>query len=176
MIYRILYLLALSVIPLLSAAQERVVVTDPEIKFSYVLPQDWEVKDDGYDYRVLSKSIEKAFISMTYLEGAQGTENFESIGAKQSLEEDFLFETQYILTEDFSNFKAQETGNTTIDETSARWVKFQHGKNGNEVGVFYMYQKLNQTFKITVSSPVEQFEKAKPVFTSVVNSFHAEKR
>ena len=176
MIYRILFLFSLSVFPLISFAQERVVVTDPDIKFSYVLPKDWQVSDDGYDYKIIAKDIDNAVLSMTYLEGAQGTENFESVGAKQSFEEDFLFEIQYILPEEFPNLKVEENGTATIDETPAKWVKFSYGTNGDKMGVFYMYQKLNQTFKITATSTAEQFEKAQPIFASVVNSFHAEKR
>ncbi|RAI94866.1 hypothetical protein [Algoriphagus yeomjeoni] len=176
MIYRILLLFSLSVFPLISFAQERVVVTDPEIKFSYILPDGWEVNDDGYDYRITAKSLENAVMSITYLEGAQGTENFESVGGNQSLQEDFLFEIQYILPEEFPNLKAEENGTTTIDETQARWVKFSYGTNGDKTGIFYMYQKLNQTFKITATSRSGQFEKAKPIFTSVVNSFKAEMR
>ena len=76
MIYRILFLFSLSVFPLISFAQERVVVTDPDIKFSYVLPKDWQVSDDGYDYKIIAKDIDNAVLSMTYLEGAKGTENF----------------------------------------------------------------------------------------------------
>ena len=176
MIYRLLIFFVLAVFPFISSAQERVEVKDPEIKFSYVLPQGWEVKDDGYDYKVISRSMENTVISMTYLESAQGSGEFNSIGTKQSFEQDFLFEIQDILPEEFSNLKVRETGSLTIDGTSARWVKFQHGNKGEQIGIFYMYQKLNQSFKITVSSPASQFEKAKPVFTSVVNSFHAEKR
>ena len=176
MIYRILFLFALSVTPLLSAAQERVVVTDPEIKFSYVLPEGWMVNDDGYDYKITAKSIANAYIVLTYLEGAQGTGNFESIGSKQSFEQDLLFEIQYVLPEEFSNFKVQENGTTTIDETPARWVKFSYGANGDNTGIFYMYQKLNQTFKITGSAPASQFEKVKPIFKAIVDSFQAEKR
>ena len=174
MIHRLLVFFILSVIPMISSAQKRVEVKDPEIKFSYVLPQDWEVKDDGYDYKIISNSIDNTVISMTYLESAQGSGNFEAIGA-QSLEENFLFDLKYVLPEEFSNLKPQETGSSKIDDTFANWVKFQHGKNGDQVGIYYMYEKLNQTFKITVSSPAAQFDKAQPVFNSVVNSFHAEK-
>ncbi|WP_425636609.1 hypothetical protein ACPUEN_14450 [Algoriphagus yeomjeoni] len=176
MIYRILFLFFLSVIPLVTFAQERVVVNDPEIKFSYVLPQNWQVSDDGYDYKIIAKTIDNAVLSMTYLEGAQGTENFESVGAKQSFNEDFLFEIQYILPEEFPNLKVGENGTATIDETPAKWVKFSYGTNGDKTGIFYMYQKLNQTFKITGSAPATQFEKVKPSFTAIINSFQAEKR
>ncbi|SFU08937.1 hypothetical protein SAMN04489724_3857 [Algoriphagus locisalis] len=176
MIYRILLLFALSVFPLLSSAQKRVVVTDPEIKFSYILPEGWMVEDDGYDYKITAKNIANANIVLTYLEGAQGTGNFESIGSKQSFEQDYLFEIQYILPEEFSNFKVQENGTTKIDETPARWVKFSYGPNADKTGIFYMYQKLNQTFKITGSVPAAQFEKVEPIFKAIVDSFQAEKR
>lgn len=97
MIYRILFLFALSVTPLLSIAQERIVVTDPEIKFSYILPEGWMINDDGYDYKITAKSIANATIALTYLEGAKGTGNFESIGSKQS----FLFKFDIIYLRSF---------------------------------------------------------------------------
>ncbi len=175
MIHRILFLFALAIIPLTSSAQKRVEVKDPEITFSYLLPDGWQVKDDGYTYEIFVPGRQDSYISITYVETAQGSEYIESLGEKPSFEEDFFFEIRYILTEDFSNLKVQENGSTTLDETSARWVKFSHGTNEEKVGVFYMYQKLNQIFKISVSSPAAQFEKIKPVFTSVVNSFQAEK-
>ena len=175
MIYRLLFFFVLAFLPLIASAQNRVEVTDPEIKFSYILPTGWQVKDDGYDYIIQSPEDKDAYISLTYVESAKGTDYLESLGEKQSFEQDFLFEIRYILTEDFSNLSVLENGSTTIDETTASWVKFSHGTNGDQVGIFYMYQKLNQTFKITGTAPAGQFEKAQPVFTAIVNSFRAEK-
>lgn len=176
MSYRILFVFALAFIPLVSPAQKRVEVKDPEISFSYILPASWLVKDDGYTYEIVAPERQDAYISITYVETPQGTEYIESLGEKPSFEEDFFFEIRYILSEDFSNLKVLENGNTKIDGTTARWVKFSHGSNADKTGVFYMYQKLNQTFKITATSPTEQFEKAQPIFNSVVNSFKAEMR
>ncbi|UZD21429.1 PsbP-related protein [Algoriphagus halophytocola] len=176
MIHRLLVILSIALLPLVATAQNRVEVTDPEIKFSYSLPEGWQVKDDGYDYIIQSPDNQDTYISLTYVESAKGADYLESLGGKQSFEEDFLFEIRYILTEDFSNLGVLENGSTTIDETKASWVKFSHGENGEHLGVFYMYQKLNQTFKITGTAPADQFEKVKPNFTAIINSFQAEKR
>lgn len=173
--HRLLVFFAIAFLPLVSSAQKRVEVTDPEIKFSYILPEGWQVKDDGYDYIVQSPDTKDTYLTLTYVENAVGTDKFASIGAKQSMEEDFLFEVRYILPEDYKNFTILENGNTTIDESPAVWVRFSHGDKGGQVGVFYMYQKLNQSFKITGTAPAGQFEKARPIFTAIVNGFHAEK-
>lgn len=92
MIHHSLLLLALTFLPLFTFAQERIEVNDPEIKFSYILPNGWEVKDDGYDYEIHHPEIKDAFISFTHLEQAQGSGNLESLGSKRSFDDNFDFE------------------------------------------------------------------------------------
>lgn len=176
MIYRILLLFALSAFPLLSPAQERAVVTDPEIKFSYILPEGWMVEDDGYDYKIQSREHADSHLTLTYFENAQGSEYVESLGEKLSFEDDFLYEIRSVLPETYPNLEALENGTIKVDGVSARWVKFSYGTNGDKTGIFYMFQKLSQTFKIYGSAPAAQFEKVKPSFTAIVDSFQAEKR
>lgn len=176
MIYRILLLFSLTVIPLVTFAQERVVVTDPEIKFSYVLPEGWMVDDDGYDYKIQSQEQGDTYLTLTYFENAKGSEYVESLGGKLSFEDDFLYEIRSVLPETYPNLKALENGTLKVDGVSARWMKFSYGTNGDKMGVFYMYQKLNQTFKITGTALADQFEKVKPIFTTIVHSLQAEKR
>lgn len=175
MIHRLLLLFALAIIPFISPAQERVEVKDPEIKFSYLLPDGWEVKDDGYDYQIHSPGFKNAYVSITYVENAQGSEYVESLGAKPSFEEDFDFELRYILAEDYPNFKVIEKGSAVIEGVPARWARFRSGSNGDRAGVFYMYQKLNQTFKITGISAGEDFEKIQPFFNSIIQSLKSSK-
>ena len=174
MINRLLLILAFAFLPLISFAQNRVEVKDPEIKFSYVLPEGWQVKDDGYDYIIESQDVKDAYITLTYVEKAVGTEKFESLLENQSVEEDFLFEVQYILPEDYKNFTVLKNGNTTIDENPASWVEFSHGEKADQVGVFYMFEKLNQNFKIVGSAPAGEYNNVKPIFTAILNSFRAE--
>lgn len=173
---RILFLLTLAFQPLLSSAQSRVEVIDPDLKFSYILPEDWRVRDDGYDYIIESKDSKNTYISFTYVEKATGNEKFDAVVESQSFKDDFQFELDYNLPDELKNFQLEETGNSTINGVPTLWAKFSHGDTQDQIGIFYMFQKLNQSFKITGTAPSSQFEKVKPIFTSIINSFKAEKK
>ncbi|MCE7055455.1 hypothetical protein LZF95_12280 [Algoriphagus sp. AGSA1] len=175
MIHRLLVFFALAILPQISSAQKRVEVKDPEIKFSYLLPDRWQVKDDGYDYIIQSTDIKGASISITYLENAKGSDYLESLGKKPSFDEDFDFELRYVLADEHLNLKALEQGRTVIDDSPARWVKFQYGAQGDKTGIFYMYQKLDQTFKITSAAPTVDFEKFHLTNSSILESLRSEK-
>lgn len=176
MAQRFLFLLTLAFLPFLTSAQNRTEVNDPDIKFSYILPEGWQVKDDGYDYIIESQDLKNTQISLTYVEKASGNEKFDTVVASQSFKDDFQFELDYNLPDELKNFQLEETGNSTIDGAPALWAKFSHGEKQDQIGVFYMFQKLNQSFKITGTTPFSQFEKVKPIFNSIINSFKAEKK
>lgn len=161
--------------PLFSSAQSRIEVKDPELKFSYILPEGWQVKDDGYDYIIESKDSNNTYLTLTYVEKATGNEKFDVVVASQSFKDDFQFELDYNLPDELKNFQLEETGNSTIDGVPALWARFSHGEKQDQIGVFYMFQKLNQSFKILGSSPSSASEKVKPVFTEIIQSFKAEK-
>lgn len=172
----LLFFFALALIPFVSSAQEKIEVTDPEIKFSYTLPEGWEVKDDGYTYEIHSPEVEGAYITITYIENAQGSDYVESLGAKPSFDEDFDFEIRYVLPEENANFEVGKAGKMTIDETPARWVEFQSKNDNNDMkSIFYMFPKFSQTFKITSTAPADQFEKVQPMFTSIIKSLKSSK-
>ncbi len=174
MIHRSLLLLAFAFLPLFTFSQERIEVNDPEIKFSYLLPEGWEVKDDGYDYEIHHPEIKDAYISFTYLEDGQGSGNLESLGTKPSFEDDFDYEIKYVLSEDYPNLSVDEMGKMTIDGSPALWARFQSNSNDDtKTGIFFMYQKLNQTFKIAGTAPSEHFEQIQPYFTSIIESFNS---
>ncbi len=175
MIHRLLIFFALIILPQISSAQKRIEVKDPEIKFSYLLPDQWQVKDDGYDYIIQSIDIKGASISITYLENAKGSDFIESLGKKPSFDEDFDFELRHTLADEHPNLKLLEQGSTVVDDAPARWVRFQYGAKGDKIGIFYMYQKLDQTFKITSIAPASHFEKLQPNFTSIINSLKSSK-
>ncbi|MDR7128590.1 hypothetical protein J2X69_000922 [Algoriphagus sp. 4150] len=175
MIHRLLLCFTLALTPLISSAQKRVEVKDPEIKFSYLLPDGWEVKDDGYDYVIQTPDIKNAYISLTYVENAKGSDFVESLGKKPSFDEDFDFELRYVLADEHSNLKLLEQGKTVIDNAPARWARFQSGAKGEKIGIFYMYQKLNQTFKITGVAPEKDFEKFHVTISSILKSLLSEK-
>ena len=176
MINRFLLILAVAFFPIITFAQNRVEVKDPEIKFSYILPEGWKVNDDGYDYKIESKDSKNAYISLTYVEKATGNKKFDSVVESQSFKDDFQFELDYNLPDEMKNFQLEETGNSTIDGVPALWAKFSHGEKQDQTGVFYMFQKLNQSFKILGSSPASASEKVKPIFTGIIQSFKAEKQ
>ena len=176
MINRFLLILAVAFFPIITFAQNRVEVKDPEIKFSYILPEGWKVNDDGYDYKIESKDSKNAYISLTYVEKATGNKKFDSVVESQSFKDDFQFELDYNLPDEMKNFQLEETGNSTIDGVPALWAKFSHGEKQDQKGVFYMFQKLNQSFKILGSSPASESEKVKPIFTGIIQSFKAEKQ
>lgn len=170
MISRILFLFALALVPFISSGQERVAVSDPEITFSYILPDGWKAKDDGYTYKIYAPGAKDTYVSITYVQSAKGTDYIESLG-ELSFKEDFELELNYNLAEEYSNFKVEEQGTVIIDETQARWARFQSKDDGEDrISIFYMFQKHNQTFKIMGTAPAGHFEKLQPNFTSIIKS------
>jgi len=168
--YRFLVLVVFALIPFISSGQERKEVNDPEITFSYILPEGWQVKDDGYTHKIYPAEAKDAYISITYVESAKGTDYLQSLG-KSSFKEDFEFELNYVLAEEYSNFKVVEQGTTLIDEAQTRWARFQSEDNGKDrISIFYMFQKHNQTFKVTGTAPAEHFEKLQLHFMSITKS------
>ncbi len=177
MVTRLLLFLSLVFMPLLSFAQERIVVTDPEIGFSYLLPDGWKIKDGTYAYQINSPEIANSYLSVTYVEMARGTDYLESLGETLSFEEDFDFEISYVLAEEYPNFKVDSKGSTTIDGVPAKWVKFQSTLDGEDMAnIQYMFQQFNLTFKLTGTAPAAHFEKMQPHFTAIVQSFESKER
>lgn len=60
--------------PVMAFGQERVVVNDPSIQFSYDKPSGWEIKDDGYTYQLHAPGNADAYVSFTYVQGPQGND------------------------------------------------------------------------------------------------------
>ncbi|MFC3416224.1 hypothetical protein [Algoriphagus hitonicola] len=110
---------------------------------------------------------------MTYLEDAQGSGYLESLGSKPTFDDNFDFEIRYMLPEVFGKIEIVEQGKAQINGASGRWVRFRSGKNEELISIFYMYPKLNQTFKITGTAPSEHFEQIQPYFTSIIESFNS---
>jgi len=174
--YRFIVLVVLALAPFISSGQGRVEVRDPEITFSYILPEGWQGKDDGYTYKIYSPEVKGAFISITYVQSAKGTDYIESLG-ELTFKEDFELELNYNLVEEYPNLKVEEQGTVIIDETQARWARFQSEDNGKDrISIFYMFPKHNQIFKITGTAPAEHFEKLEPTFTSIIKSVKSDKK
>ncbi|AWW30701.1 hypothetical protein DN752_11505 [Echinicola strongylocentroti] len=163
--------------PLVASAQERVVINDPSIQFSYVKPSGWEVKDDGYTYEVYAPNSSGAYVSFTYVQRPQGDDYVESLGDKPAFKEDFNFELLYNVAEDVEDFKVIERGKTKIDGATALWAKFQSLSGEQEwISYFYMYPKLGQNFKIMTTAPLAAAENLQEDFEKLIATFEAKKR
>ncbi|QDH78392.1 hypothetical protein FKX85_04795 [Echinicola soli] len=177
MIFRSIVLFFLGMLPLVVSAQDRVVVNDPSIQFSYVKPSGWEVKDDGYTYEVHVPSIDGAYVSFTYVQRPQGDDYIESLGDKPAFKEDFDFELMYNVADGVEGFEVIEQGKTQIDGTTALWAQFQSLNDGQKsVNYFYMYPKLGQNFKITTTVPALSADTIQKEFEEMIQTFEAKKR
>jgi|GEM_PF-3194677 len=176
MIRRLILFILLGMLPWVSIAQERVVVKDPEIQFSYTKPDGWEVRDNGYNYEILAPNAKDAYVSITYMEIPKGTAYVESLGEKPSFEEDFDFELHYVLAEETPGFDLIEKGKTKIDDTGALWAKYRSQVNGEDrINLFYMFEKLHQNFKITGTAPAAGFEVVYDDLVNIIKSVQAKK-
>lgn len=119
-------------------AQKRVIIKDPELTFSYVLPAGWNNYDDDF-YHYILNADSSAQITLTYFDGMC-----------ESLDDCYTGEVQGKLRSEFADFKLDYEKDDNIASTAAKWASFSGKTDGAEVkGLAFFFISHDQFFKIT---------------------------
>ncbi|MCA1764588.1 MAG: hypothetical protein LC664_16575 [Flavobacteriales bacterium] len=134
-----------------ATAQERVTITDPDLVFSYVLPQDWCYKDDPL-YHYISPAgcdgEQELPISLTYF-------NYDCPDVEVCLHGKVNGEFKSVLTD----FELKDKGRDTVDGTEARWAIFTHTTEGAPVKeMIYVFVRFGQLFEARCQFQAESFD------------------
>jgi hypothetical protein len=159
-------ILLIVIIPTIVVAQREITVKDPEIEFRFTPPKGWKTHNDEYYYYVYLPAVRDALVSITYVESSPNA----------TVEEDFDFALKYFYPYNEPGFKIIETGNDTVDEQKAKWIKYQSTYQGAQhFSILYMFIKNGQTFKILGSAKKEDFDKVLPEFVQIIKSVKSRK-
>src|SRR5690606_2176474 len=105
-------------------AQQEIKVSDPDIYFSFLLPEHWKVLDDHYTYYIApSGDPIEYYMAFTYAGEKSDVE-------KNKLDETVRFKLDYVYPQNTPGFRLVETGDTHIDGKPAKWIKFHSTVDG----------------------------------------------
>ena len=150
----------------IAIAQNRITITDPEIKFSIEAPLDWIKYDDGYYYYLIIPSeAADENLSITYLE------------TKSTLPDSiFEFTINQIYPLNEPGYNLLETGDESINNLSAKWAIFTSiDRNVHYKRFIFMFIEHGQIFKIQGTSRLENFDAHVERFRSIIKSIRIEK-
>lgn len=143
--------------------QKDVTIRDPDISFSYFLPEGF-INQDGdlyhYIYPQSEKGYQESSIQLTYFEGYYG----ELAEFKDGILNGKLRNT-------LENFKFDSSGSDTIDGTIALWSKYTYTEDSiNKCGELYCFERLGQYFQIQIEMPCSDQSKYKADFLRIIRS------
>lgn len=143
--------------------QKEVIIKDPDISFSYFLPEGFTNHDGDlyhYIYPVKENGYEKASIQLTYFEGYYG----ELSEFKDGIINGELRNT-------LENFELESSGSEAIDGSVALWSKFRYTEDSIEkCGELYCFERLGQYFKIEVEIVCSDNSKYNADFKRIIRS------
>lgn len=141
-------------------AQERMTVTDPEIEFSFDLPDGWETKNDDYYFYILDPDSKSSQLSITYF-----NEN-----TPRELDEIVETRLKYTYPE-MKGFKHLETDLAEIDGVQSYVVKFKSKlRKKTLINHEYIFLKEGQVFYLLLTVDQEE-EGHLRRFSGILTSF-----
>jgi len=153
-------------IPIISIAQKRITIKDPEIEFSLEIPKRWQKHDNGYYYYLIPPSpYNDEHLSITYV---------ESDTTNLSYMFEFTINDFYRLNE--ANYKLLDNGNDTVGLTLAKWAIFESKVNSIEYkSLLYFFKQNGQIFKLRGTARKENYDKYEKRYISIIKSIESKK-
>lgn len=143
--------------------QKDVTIKDPDISFSYYLPEGFANHDGDlyhYIYPQSENGYEESSIQLTYFEGFYG---------KLSDFKDGILNGD--LRNSLENFEFVSSGNDTVDGTIALWSKYTFTEDSiNKCGELYCFERLGQYFQIQIELPCSDESKYNADFKRIIRS------
>jgi hypothetical protein len=143
-----------------ASAQKRMVVKDPDLKFSYILPKGFTAQDTDY-YHLVRHSEGTATLSLTYFEGRC-----------LDLYDCYLGEVEALRHTHGAAFAMQGNGSTEINGAQALWFHYEltpHDAAPRAIHTWLFIAK-GQYFKIELTSSPEKYPSALPPFNALMQS------
>lgn len=143
--------------------QKEVTIKDPDISFSYTMPDGYKNHDGDlyhYIYPQDEEGYEKSSIQLTYFEGYNG----ELSAFKDGIVNGELRNT-------LENFEFDRSGSDTIDGTLALFSKYRYTEESiNKCGEIYCFERLGQYFQIQVEIICSDESKYNADFKRIIRS------
>lgn len=160
---KILFILFIG-LSFVATAQERVTFSDPDLKFSYVLPHDWCYKDDPLYHYISNADCDGEQIppiSLTYF-------NYDCPDIEVCLDGKVNGEFKSAMTD----FELKDNGVDTVDGTEARWAIFTHTVEDVTVKeMIYVFVRFGQLFEARYRILVDSFDKYHAETRRLLRSF-----
>lgn len=156
-------------IGVLGYAQNRVSIQDPDLTFSYILPEDWTNIDDPYYHYILppkSKKCDSVAVALTYFEGKCA-----------DLDECFDGEVKGAFPNEYPGFKIENSGKDRIQDIDSKWIEFSyHTEESSEkkIALYYSFISHNQLFTIFFGAQKDCFAKNEAAVFKLIQSLEIE--
>lgn len=143
--------------------QKDVTIKDPDISFSYSLPEGFTNQDGDlyhYIYPQSEKGYQESSIQLTYFEGYYGDLSEFKDGILNGK-----------LRNTLENFEFDSSGKDTVDGTIALWSKYTYNEDSiNKCGELYCFERLGQYFQIQIEMPCSDQSKYNADFKRIIRS------
>lgn len=154
-----------SLISVTACGQKNVTIKDPDISFSYFLPEGFTNHDGDlyhYIYPQSEKGYEESSIQLTYFEGYYGQISDFKDGILNGK-----------LRNTLENFEFDSSGSDTIDGTIALWSKYTYTEDAiSKCGVLYCFERLGQYFQIEIEIACTDYSKYNADFLRIIRSLN----
>lgn len=159
-LFRILIVALVISLACKAQAQELVKIVDPELTFSYYLPDGWKKSDDPY-YHYIKPPCASKGLEITYYDGRC-----------KVIEDCFEAETKGAFPEKYRDFKKDESGTFMVGESSSPWITFSFFEEGRKKYGFYTtFVKLKQQFTFLFIDEKKCFNKEEKNIRELIEDF-----
>ena len=149
-------------------AQQRITIDDPDLSFSYILPEGYTYADDPYYHYVFPKTGSKdqlPRLALTYYDGYCNDLN-DCFDGKLNGE----------LRSENADFSIIEKKSVVVSNTAARLAAYSFTQDGVKLeGILCTFIKYNAFFVVNAEFPSADSAKYTPVFQEIIESIKVQK-
>jgi len=144
-------------------SQEPVEIVDPNLTFTYLMPDDWTNSDDPY-YHYITPPCASKGLELTYYDGRC-----------KVIEDCFEAETKGAFPKKYKNYETTDTGKLLVGNTEAPWLTFTFSdEDGIKTGFYSTFIKLNQQFTFLFIAEKKCFESSRDKIISLIEDFRVQ--
>jgi len=143
-----------------AVSQEQVKIVDPNLTFSYLMPEGWTNTDDPY-YHYIAPPCASKGLEITYYDGRC-----------KVIEDCFEAETKGAFPKKYESFRVDDSGTLKVGETPSPWIAFTFSdEEGKKMGFYTTFIKLNQQFTFLFIDEKKCFKTEKENIVSLIEDF-----
>lgn len=141
-------------------SQEPIEIVDPNLNFSYLMPDEWTNSDDPY-YHYITPPCASKGLEVTYYDGRC-----------KVIEDCFEAETKGAFPKKYSDYEIDESGSLFVGESQSPWIVFSFSEDGRKKYGFYTtFIKLNQQFTFLFIEEKKCFKSSRDKIISLIEDF-----